>query len=96
MGKVILNDRKRCGVREVEPPKFPVREQGPRGGLICLYKYHSKTCMNENPSRTPSDAHPTSQQKRHSVWSALKNGGAENFDGLPVLRTPSSNAQFPV
>ena len=42
--------------------------------------------MNENPSRTPSDAHPTSQQTRHSVWSALKNGGATVRDGCLSLK----------
>lgn len=63
--KWILQSRKRCGVREVDPPKFSVREQGPREGLVCLYKYHSKTCMDENPSRTPSEVRKTEQQKRH-------------------------------
>ena len=42
--------------------------------------------MDETPSRTPSEVRKTGQQKRHPVRSALKNGGAENFDGLPVLR----------
>lgn len=63
MGKVILNGRKRRGVREVDPPKFPVREQGPREGLVCLYKYHSKTCMDENSVRTPSEVRKILQQK---------------------------------
>lgn len=63
MGKVILNGRKRHGVREVDPPKFPVREQGPETGLVCLYKYYSKTCMDENSVRTPTGEGKTSQQK---------------------------------
>ena len=79
-----------------DPPNFPIREQGPETGLVHLFKYYSKTCMDENSVRAPSDAHPTSQQKRHSVRSALSNGGAEIFDGLPVLRTPGGDAQFPV
>lgn len=70
----------------MDSPKFPVREQGPETGLVCLYKYYSKTCMDENSGRAPSDVHPISQQKRHPARGALKNGGAENFDGLPVLR----------
>ena len=63
--KWILQSRKRRGVCEVDPPKFPVREQGSETGLVCLYKYHSKTCMDENPSRTPSEVRKTGQQKRH-------------------------------
>ena len=71
---------------KLDPPKFPVREQGPREGLVSSLKYYSKTRIDKNSRRAPSDVHPRSQQKRHPVRSALKNGGAENFDGLPVLR----------
>lgn len=81
---------------KLDPPKFPVREQGPETGLVHLSKYYSKTCMDENSGRAPSDAHPTSQQKRHFVRSALKNGGAAIFDGVRVLRTLGGDAQFPV
>ena len=70
----------------MEPPKLPVREQGPETGLVSSLKYYSKTRIDKNRRRTPSDAHPTSQQKRHLLQGALKNGGTENFDGLPVLR----------
>ena len=69
--KWILQSRKRRGVREVDPLKFLIREQGPETGLVCLYKYHSKTCMDENPSRTPSEVRKILQQKRHSVQSAF-------------------------
>ena len=91
-----MRGRKNFGKGKTDPAKLAVREKGPETGLVCLYKYHSKTCMDENSVRAPSDAHPTSQQKRHSIKSALKNGGAEIFDGLPVLRTPGGDAQFPV
>ena len=77
IAKWTLQSRKWCGASEVDSPKFPVREQGPETGLVRLYKYHSKTCMDENPSRAPSDVHPISQQKRHSTKSALKNGGPD-------------------
>lgn len=70
----------------MDHPKFPVREQGPETGLVRLHKYHSKTCMDENPVRAPSDAHPTSQQKRHPIQSALKNGGAAVRDGFLSLK----------
>ena len=83
-------------ILSLDPLIFSVREKGPETGLVCLYTYHSKTCMDENSVRAPSDAHPTSQQKRHSIKSALKNGGAAIFDGVRVLRTPGGNAQFPV
>ncbi len=53
---------------------------------ILMFRYHSKTCMDENPSRTPTEVRKILQQKRHLSQDALKNGGAENFDGLPVLR----------
>ena len=80
----------------MDPPKLPVREQGPETGLISSLKYYSKTRIDKNRRRAPSDVHPISQQKRHSVRSALKNGGAEIFDGSSVLRTPGGDAQFPV
>ena len=38
----------------------------------------------------------TTQQKKHLLQDALKNGGAENFDGVRVLRTLGGDAQFPV
>ena len=78
----------------MDPPKFPVREQGPETGLVHLSKYYSKTCMDENSGRAPSDVHPISQQKRHPTKSALKNGGAENFDGSWVLRPRSMVSLF--
>ena len=77
IAKWILQSRKRCGASEVDPPKFPVREQGPKKGLSLLPKYHSKTCMNENPSRAPSGVGKTSQQKRHPIRGVFLNGGPE-------------------
>jgi len=54
------------------------------------------TRMDKNRAILPTGVGKTSQQKRHSTKSALKNGGAAIFDGARVLRTPSSDAQFPV
>ena len=65
IAKWILQSRKRCGASEMDPPKLPVREQGPETGLVCLSKYYSKTCMDDNSGRAPSEANPTLQQKRH-------------------------------
>ena len=75
--KWILQSRKRRGIREVDPPKFPVREQGPREGLVSSLKYYSKTRIDKNRRRAPSGVGKISQQKRHSVRSALKNGGPD-------------------
>lgn len=61
----------------MDPLNFPIREQGPETGLVHLSKYYSKTCMDENSSRSPSEVRKTAQQKRHSVRSALKNGGPD-------------------
>ena len=36
--------------------------------------------------QTPTSTHLTTQQKRHSIKSALKNGGADVFDGVPALK----------
>lgn len=47
----------------MDPPKFPVREQGPKKGLSLLPKYLSKTCMDENSGRTPSEVRKILQQK---------------------------------
>lgn len=70
----------------MDPPKFSVREQGPETGLVHLSKYYSKTCMDENSGRAPSGVGKTSQQKRHSVRSALKNGGAVVRDDFFSLK----------
>lgn len=48
----------------------------------------------KNPGRTPSGVGKIAQQKRHSIRSALKNGGAENFDGVRVLRPRSAVSLF--
>ena len=91
---MILNGRKRCGVREVDPRKFPVREQGPETGLISSLKYYSKTRIDKNRCRAPSDVHPISQQKRHSVRSALKNGGPEGTRTPDLLRVKQALYQL--
>ena len=82
-----MNGRKRSGIdRKVDLPILPIREQGPETGLVSSPKYYSKTRMDKNPGRTPSDTHPTRQQKRHSARSALKNGGADVRDGFLSLK----------
>ena len=48
--------------------------------------------MDENPSRTPSEVRKTHQQKRHSVRSALKNGGS-NRTRTPDLLQISPRAR---
>ena len=89
-----MRRRKKRGTSEVDPPKFPVREHGPETGLVCLYKYHSKTCMDENPSRTPSEVRKILQQKRHPVRSALKNGGPEGTRTPDLLRVKQALYQL--
>lgn len=42
--------------------------------------------MDENSGRDPSDVHPISQQKRHLLQGALKNGGAAVRDGFLSLK----------
>ena len=69
---MILNGRKKRGTSEVDPLNFPIREQGPETGLVHLSKYYSKTCMDENSGRAPSDTHPTSQQKKAPHTECLK------------------------
>ncbi len=59
----------------MDPLILPIREQCPRGDFVCLYKYLSKTCMDKKMGRTPTGAGKTTQQKRHSTESTLKNGG---------------------
>lgn len=44
------------------------------------------TRMDKHRAIFQSEVGKIGEQKRHPVRSALKNGGAENFDGLPVLR----------
>lgn len=70
----------------MDSPKFPVREHGPREGLVSSLKYYSKTRIDKNSRRAPSVVGKTYQQKRHPVRSALKNGGAGMFDGIAALK----------
>ena len=54
-----MQSRKRDGIdRKVDPPILPIREQGPETGLVRLHKYHSKTRIDKNPGRAPSEANP--------------------------------------
>lgn len=71
---------------KLDPPKFPVRDQGPREGLVSSLKYYSKTRIDKNRRRAPSGVGKTSQQKRHPVRSALKNGGPAVRDDFPSLK----------
>ena len=94
IAKWILQSRKKRGTSEVDPLNFPIREQGPETGLISSLKYYSKTRIDKNRRRTPSDAHPTSQQKRHSTKSALKNGGPEGTRTPDLLRVKQALYQL--
>ena len=89
-----MTGRKRCGTSEVDPRKFPVRAQGPETGLVRLPKYHSKTCMDENSGRAPSGVGKTSQQKRHSTKSVLKNGGPDKDRTCDLLHAMQALSQL--
>ena len=78
----------------MDSPKFPVREQGSETGFVHLSKYYSKTCMDKNSGRAPSDVHPISQQKRHPTKSALKNGGPEGTRTPDLLRVKQALYQL--
>ena len=69
----------------------PVKYSGRRKKGKC-----SMSHIDKNRYILPLEVGKTHQQKRHSVRSALKNGGAENFDGVRVLRTLGGDAHFPV
>lgn len=94
IAKWILQSRKRCGASEVDPPKFPVREQGPETGLVSSLKYYSKTRIDKNRHRAPSGVGKTNQQKRHPVRSALKNGGPEGTRTPDLLRVKQALYQL--
>ena len=61
----------------MDPPKYPVREQCPREGLVASLKYYSKTRIDKNRRCAPSGVGETRQQKRHSTKSAFLNGGPD-------------------
>lgn len=48
----------------MDPLNFPIREQGPETGLVHLSKYHSKTGMDENLGRAPSDVWEKQDNKK--------------------------------
>ena len=50
--------------------------------------------MDKNQPKTSTREGKITRQKRRSTKSALKNGGAENFDGARVLRPYSAVALF--
>lgn len=54
------------------------------------------TRIDKNFTISPSGVGKTQQQKRHPVRSALKNGGAEIFDGSTVFRPGMVIGQSPV
>ena len=70
----------------MDSSKFPVREQGPETGLVHLHKYYSKTQIDKNPGRAPSEVGEIREQKRRPIRSALKNGGPADFDGVVPLK----------
>ena len=92
--KWILQSRKRRGIREVDPPKFPVREQGPREGLVSSLKYYSKTRIDKNRRRAPSGVGKTSQQKRHPIRGVFLNGGPEGTRTPDLLRVKQALYQL--
>lgn len=79
---------------ELDPRIFPVREQGPETGLSFCPKYLSKTSIDKNRRRAPSGEGKTSQQKRHPVRSALKNGGPEGTRTPDLLRVKQALYQL--
>lgn len=79
---------------ELDPPIFPVREQGPETGLISSLKYYSKTRIDKNRRRAPSGVGKTSQQKRHLLQGALKNGGPEGTRTPDLLRVKQALYQL--
>ena len=80
----------------MDPANLAVREKGPKWAFFARSQKHSMIRTDKNRAISPSEVGKTSQQKRHLVKDAFSNGGAENFDGVWVLRTPSGDVQFPV
>lgn len=78
----------------MDPPKYPVREQCPREGLVSSLKYYSKTRIDKNRRRTPSEVRKILQQKRHPTKSALKNGGPEGTRTPDLLRVKQALYQL--
>ena len=68
----------------MDPPIFPVREQGPETGLSFCLKYLSKTCMDKKMGGAPTSVPLTKQQKRHPIRSVFLNGGS-NRTRIPDL-----------
>lgn len=64
----------------MDPRKFPVREQGPGTGLARFHKYHSKTCMDENSSRPPSEV------RKHANKKGTPRGVPFQMVGQKILR----------
>ena len=54
----------------------------------------SKTCTDKNRIETPSGVGKTSQQKRHSTKSALKNGGPDRTRTCDLLRVKQALYQL--
>lgn len=79
-------------VVKLDPPKFPVRDQGPREGLVSSLKYYSKTRIDKNRRRALSGVGKATQQKRHPARGALKNGGSNRIEHLTSCKYPHVRA----
>lgn len=54
-----------------------VREKGPKRAFFVPTQKHSMTRIDKNELKTPTEVGKITQQKRHLLQDALKNGGPD-------------------
>ena len=78
----------------LDPAISAVREKGPKRAFFVGIQKHSMTRTDKNGCKTPTGEEKIPQQRRHLLQDAFLNGGAENFDGVWVLRLRSVISLF--
>ena len=58
----------------MDPPNLPGREKGPKRAFFAASKYHSKTRMDKNQTKTPTREGKIRQQKSRLLKSDFLNG----------------------
>ncbi len=69
----------------MDPAKLAVREKGPKWAFFVALINLSKTCLDKNKPKTPTERGKRKKQKRHFNRSALKNGRSVGSDCGRIL-----------
>lgn len=75
-------------------PNSPLENKARKRAFLYSLKYYSKTRIDKNRRRAPSGEGKATQQKRHLLQGALKNGGPEGTRTPDLLRVKQALYQL--